>query len=108
VKHPIKNSNNKRNKEGIHLKNLAKQLELYKQNPATGGNGGGMGACLSLPRAGPSLTNGASDLRSSFSKARKQVCREYIALSKTLRGSKMKPIIRWSESKSPAQKLLYL
>ena len=43
VKHPIKNSNNKRNKEGIHLKNLAKQLELYKQNPATGGNGGGMG-----------------------------------------------------------------
>ena len=43
VKHPIKNSNNKRKKEGIHLKNLAKQLELYKQNPATGGNGGGMG-----------------------------------------------------------------
>lgn len=30
-------------KEGIHLNNLAKQLELYKQNPATGGNGGGMG-----------------------------------------------------------------
>lgn len=43
AKRPIKNSNNKRKKEGIHLKNLAKQLELYKQNPATGGNGGGMG-----------------------------------------------------------------
>ena len=34
---------NKKKKEGIHLKNPAKQLELYKQNPATGGNGGGMG-----------------------------------------------------------------
>lgn len=43
AKCPIKTVTNKRKKEGIHLKNLAKQLELYKQNPATGGNGGGMG-----------------------------------------------------------------
>lgn len=38
-----KTATSKRKKKGIHLKNLAKQLELYKQNPATGGNGGGMG-----------------------------------------------------------------
>lgn len=42
VKQSVKNSN-KRKKEEIHLKNLAKQLELYKQNPARGGNGGGRG-----------------------------------------------------------------
>lgn len=58
-------------------------------------------ACLSLPRAGPSLTRRASDLRSSFLKARKEVWSKCNALSKTRRGSKMKPIICGVEEPIP-------